>query len=118
MFNNNFGYSKTQSSYDWSILPGVATKTTAENVSSKYYQYLVDETTGTYELVDSFPVPYSAYISSAQEAGDNIIIDSGSKNIFGEYDSDHNLIRSFTLDHESFIYRVYKYDFIGFWFPK
>lgn len=118
MFNNNFGYSKTQSSYDWSILPGVATKTTAENVSSKYYQYLVDETTGTYELVDSFPVPYSAYISSAQEVGDNIIIDSGSKNIFGEYDSDHNLIRSFTLDHESFIYRVYKYDFIGFWFQK
>lgn len=30
--------------------------------------------------------------------------------IWGEYDSEDDLIRSFTMEKESFIYRVYKYE--------
>lgn len=33
-----------------------------------------------------------------------------------EYDKDHELIAQYTMDTEKFIYRVYKYDFQGFYF--
>lgn len=85
MFNNNYGVSATQD-YDWTQIDGIYTTsmsqmTTEEiaNASSYYYKYLVDENAGTYELVKSFAVPYSSFISSVQEIGDTIVVDSGAK---------------------------------------
>ena len=49
-------------------------------------------------------------MSSVQEIGNNIVADSGMQGVFGEYDSSGELIRSFTMEKESFIYRVYKYN--------
>ena len=65
MFNNNFGYSSTNKSYDWGQL-NIPTEVKDEDAVSKYYKYLVDETNGTYKMVDAFDVQYSAYVSSVQ----------------------------------------------------
>lgn len=125
MFNNNYGVSATQD-YDWTQIDGIYTTsmsqmTTEEiaNASSYYYKYLVDENAGTYELVKSFAVPYSSFISSVQEIGDTIVVDSGGQGIFGEYTQDGTLLKQFKMKINKYmIYRVYKYDFDGFYFNK
>lgn len=111
LFNNNLGVSESRPDYDWSVIPGIVTEQD-EEASSYYYKYKVDETAGTYELVQSFPVPYSGYVSSVQYYGQNIIVDSGMQGIFGEYDEEGNLLVQFRMEMAKyFIYRVYKYDF-------
>ena len=125
MFNNNYDVSAIQD-YDWTQIDGIYTTsmsqmTTEEiaNASSYYYKYLVDENAGTYELVKSFAVPYSSFISSVQEIGDTIVVDSGGQGIFGEYTQDETLLKQFKMKMNKYmIYRVYKYDFDGFYFNK
>lgn len=113
MFDNNIGISETRPDYDWSSI-GLK----VSSAVAKYYKYLVDENEGTFELVDSFKVPYSGYVSSAQETGDNVLVDSGLKGTFTEYDADHKAIVTYKMDYEKFIYRVFKYKFDGFYFEK
>lgn len=115
MFNNNIGVSSTNPDYDWDTA-GLTEDKAKEGEASYYYEYLVDEGTGSFELVDSFEVPYSGYVSSAQNIGDNTIMDSGFAGTFAEYDEDHELIASYKMNVEKFIYRVFKYDFEGFYF--
>ena len=80
-------------------------------------KYKINENDGTYSLVQSFEVPFSAYVSSTQEYDGNLIIDSGMQGIFGEYDSNGNLIQQFQMElADEYIYRVYKYDFQNFYF--
>lgn len=47
----------------------------------------------------------------------NIIIDSGMQGLLGEYDSSGNLLNQYQIKlSKYFVYRVYKYDFKGFYF--
>lgn len=116
LFDNNFGISESNPDYDWEQIDGIETSM-KDGKTSYYYKYKVDENNGTYSLVQSFAVPYSAYVSSAQEYDGNIIIDSGMQGIFGEYDSNGNLIQEFQMTlADEYIYRVYKYDFRNFYF--
>lgn len=115
--DNNIGISETRPDYDWSSI-GLKVSSAVDGKNSKYYKYLVDENEGTFELVDSFKVPYSGYVSSAQETGDNVLVDSGLKGTFTEYDADHKAIVTYKMDYEKFIYRVFKYKFDGFYFEK
>lgn len=117
MYNNNIGISETRSDFDWSSI-GLTNSKPYKGTTSYYYKYLVDEKKHTFELVDSFKVPYSGYVSSVQKMGNNTVIDSGFKGIFSEYDSDHKKIASFKMNMEKYIYRVYKYDFDGFYFSS
>lgn len=117
MFDNNIGISETRPDYDWSSI-GLKVSSAVDGKNSKYYKYLVDENEGTFELVDSFKVPYSGYVSSAQETGDNVLVDSGLKGTFTEYDADRKAIVTYKMDYEKFIYRVFKYKFDGFYFEK
>lgn len=117
MFDNNIGISETRPDYDWSSI-GLKVSSAVDGKNSKYYKYLVDENAGTFELVDSFKVPYSGYVSSAQELGDNVLIDTGLKGMFSEYDENHKVIATYKMNYEKFIYRVYKYNFDGFYFEK
>lgn len=118
LFNNNFGTSNSNPAYDWEQIDGIETSM-KEGEISYYYKYKVDENKGTYSLVQSFAVPYSAYVSSAQEYDGNIIIDSGMQGIFGEYDSNGNLVQEFQMKlADEYIYRVYKYDFKDFYFAE
>lgn len=115
MYNNNIGISDSNPDFDWTSA-GLSENTAKDGKISYYYKYLVDENAGTYKLADSFEVPYSGYVSSAQDIGSNTVVDSGFKGTFAEYDEDHNLIASYKMEMEKFIYRVYKYDFSGFYF--
>ena len=113
MFDNNVGIiTGTAGSFDWDSigLTHVEGTTDEEGVYSYYYKYLVDENEGTFELVESFEVPYSGYNSSTQEVGENVVVDSGMLGTFGEYDEDGVLIRQFTMEIDSLLYRVFKYD--------
>lgn len=110
MFNNNIGYSETRPDFDWTDL-NLTNTSGVDGDCSYYYKYLVDENKGTFELVDSFEVPYSGYVSSVQDLNGHTIVDSGLKGTFTEYDSGHKPIVTFTMDTEKFIYRVFKYEF-------
>lgn len=63
-------------------------------------------------------MPYSPYVSSAQELGNgNILIDSGMQGLFGVYGKDGTLLAQYRMAlSTSYIYRVYQYDFSGFFF--
>ena len=113
MYNNNVGISTdyvNEIDYEAEGLTHIEDTSDEEGVYSYYYKYLVDENAGTFELVDSFEVPYSGYNSSSQEYGDNIVIDSGMIGVIGEYDSEGELIRQYTMEIQTLLYRVYKYD--------
>lgn len=115
MFNNNIGISETRPGYDWSSI-GLTESSAKDGRTSYYYKYLVDENAGTFKLVDSFEVPYSGYVSSVQDLDGHTLVDSGLKGVFTEYDENHQAITTYQMDVEKFIYRVYKYDFNGFYF--
>ena len=112
MYNNNLGLSSAETSdFDYASV-GLTNNSAAggDDSYSYYYRYLVDENEGTFELVESIEVPYSAFLSSAQEIGDNVITGSGIAGQFAEYDEDGELIRSFDIEVETYFYRVFKYD--------
>ncbi len=118
MYNNNMAYSTTQPDYDWTQ-DGFANLTVTDaKEPSYYYNYKINENEKTVELVDSIAVPTSGIVSSAQTLPNgNIVTDSGVLGIFSEYDSEGKLIRSYYCQPISrFLYRVFKYDFKGFFF--
>ena len=120
LFDNNFGLSNTRPDYSWTDnIEGIDTGYT-EGTNSNYYKYLVDENAGTYKLVNPFEVPYSSIVSSAEEYSDGtIVIDSGMKGTWGVYSDDGTLIQQYKMKIlQSMIYRVYKYDFAGFYFAS
>lgn len=96
-------------------LAEIADKTAGK--TSKYMKYLVDEKTNSYKLVESFDVPYSAYVSSIQNYQNHIIVDSGQQATFAEYTSSGKMIQRFTQKTDTkYISRVYKYDFKNYYF--
>ncbi len=115
MFDNNLGTSLTMPKFDWKSI-GLTYSSPKDKGKSYYYKYKVDENNKTFELVDSFEVPYSAYMSSSQEYDGNIIIDSAQACVFSERNSDGKIIRNYKFDCESSIYRVFKYNFNGYYF--
>lgn len=84
---------------------------------SYMYKYLIDESEGTFELIQSFPVPYSSIVSNVDPLSNgNYAINSGKANVFSEYDSKGNLIRSYHYVSGNFAYRAFKDTFSNFWF--
>lgn len=118
LFNNNLGYSESRPDYDWSQIDQIATDLSS-GTTSYYYKYKVDENAGTYTMVQSFEVPFSGYVSSAQECEDTILVDSGMQGLIGEYKEDGTLVKQFQMNlSKYYIYRVYKYDFSGYLFTE
>ena len=117
MFINNYGNSTSYDNFDYTVITNVGTvDKPAEN--SYYYRYLVDEGEGTYELVDSFTVPYSNVLGSTQEVDGNRVVCSGTIGVFGEYDADGNLIVEYkvAVPENDQLYHVFKYKMDGYWF--
>ena len=124
MFNNNFTYSGTRPQIKWDNYKGTGSYGVPAG-ASKYYRYLVDTNAKTFTLVKEFDVPYSPYVSSAENYGDNFVVASGSVGkgnqsacYYGEYDQDGNLIRQFDFKDGNYVYRVYKYAFENFYFAE
>lgn len=116
MYNNNNATISTRD-YDYESdanYDGTYSGTKGEE--SYYYQYLVDENAGTFTLTDSLPVTYSGYVSSVQQLGDHLLVDSGSAFEASEFDGDHNLIQTLSGSGATWWYRVFKYDYSGYWF--
>ena len=117
MYDNNYYANSTRTDDYEPVLPeSVSTDLMGDEKPSHVYWYLVDENAGTYELVNSFDVPYSSIVSSVQIAGDNYVVNSGVSNVFGEYDSEGNMIRQFKYECTMQGYRVMKDTFEGYWF--
>ena len=116
MFNNNYGRVTAFPEFDWSSYKDLSPSSNPKTGTSYYSKYLVDEKNGTYTLAQEFKLPYSSIVSSVQHLGGNIPYSSGRSKIFGEYDKDGNLIKSFRYDAQQFSYRVLKYNFKGFYF--
>lgn len=117
MFNNNYGNSTSYEEFDYSAISNVGNLDQAAD-NSFYYQYLVDEDGKTYEIKDSFAVPYSNVLGSTQKVDGNTVVCSGAAGVFGEYDASGNLITEYkvTVPEEDYLYRVYKYRMDGYWF--
>ena len=119
MFNNNSAIMNSRTNFSWANYPNSGGATTSSDYQSSYYKYLVNENTGSYQLVKKISLPYSPFISSVQTKDNNVVTDSGMTATFAEYDADGNLIQSFeTTGSTKFIYRVYKYDFNNFYFAN
>lgn len=107
MYNNNFGSAKTLPKFNWKKYKGVGSY--RKGKASYYYKYLVDETKKTYQLVQSFKVPYSSVVSGVQHVDGNITFSSGMDHTYGEYDSQGRLICMYRYKAKRYAYRVMKY---------
>ena len=87
-----------------------------EGEESYYVKYLVNEEKGTYQLIERIPVTYSGYVSSVQELNNTLLIDSGSAFTAVELDQNNQIIQTLKGTGDTWWYRVFKYDYIGFWF--
>ena len=100
--------------YDW-FEDAIGNAGTPE-LNSYYYKYLIDENAGTFELVESIPVAYSGYISSVEDIGSTKVICSGIATETVILDENNELIQSMTSNYDYWWYRVFGYDYQGFWF--
>ena len=117
MFDNNYWVNGTRDDYEIEDLPEeVGTVLASDSLKSHVYVYLVDEGEKIFSLVHAFDVPYSSIVSNVTPCGDNLVVNSGTANVFGEYDVNGGLIRQFSYTCELQTYRVMKDDFAGFWF--
>lgn len=115
-YNNNNTVCSTRD-YDYSNETNYEGASIGVNGEQSYYdKYLVDEKSGTFELVNRISVTYSGYVSSVQELDDNIIVDSGSAFEASEFDSNNQLIQTVIGTGDTWWYRVFKYDFNNYWF--
>ncbi|MCD8028589.1 MAG: aryl-sulfate sulfotransferase [Erysipelotrichaceae bacterium] len=119
MFNNNFTKCSSRG-YDYTLddnYYGTYSNVEEDDAESYIYVYLIDENEGTFELNYSLPVAYSAYVSSYQLLDNgNILVDSGFAFAAAEYDSEGELIQTLNGMGDQWWYRVFKYDYSGFWF--
>ncbi len=84
------------------------------NNKSYYYKYLIDETAGTYIRKETKGFSKTKDEGNITKADGVYIYCNASNNKFVETDTAGRLIKEFTIKQD--LYRVYKYDWKGFWF--
>ena len=115
MFNNNIGISTTVPKFNWASIC-LKYSSPKDNGKSYYYKYKIDENANTFELVDKYEVPFSAYMSSVQNYNDSTIVNSAQACTFSERASAGSIKRSYKVNCKSSIYRVFKYRFSNYYF--
>ena len=64
VYDNNYYAMSSRDDFQVEVPEEVGTANMEDGVNSHVYYYLVDETAGTFTLVDSFDVPYSSLVSN------------------------------------------------------
>lgn len=119
IYNNNYWSLNTRDDFEMEVADTVGTDLYGDgSETSQVYIYRIDENARTFELTDSFDVPYSSIVSDGVHCdnSDNWVVNSGVSMVFGEYDLEGVLIREYKYDCTMQNYRTFKYDMTGFWF--
>lgn len=82
--------------------------------NSYYYKYLVDETAGTYALLEKERLPRNEKGGNVTPYEESFLYCRSGDHVFEEIDKEGRQIRSFRV--KGALYRVYKNDWKGFWF--
>ena len=112
VFDNNLGAAESYPKFDWGKLGAAVVTDYSKGEHSFARRFAVNEQARTYTLTEQFEVPFSGYVSSVQNVGDagSVLVDSGQKKTFTEYDRYGLPIRTYEMAAEKYIYRVYKYE--------
>ena len=90
-----------------------------KGTSSYFCRFLVNETARTVEQTECVPLTYSGYEGSVQLLPNgNLLSDCAGRFTYSEYNADRELLCSFTATGDSYLGRVFKYEFKGFYFEK
>lgn len=119
VYNNNYWSLNSRDDFELDVADGVGTDLYGDGTeTSQVYIYRIDENAGTFELTDSFDVPYSSIVSNGSRCGTsgNWTVNSGVSMVFGEYDAEGVLIREYKYECTMQNYRTFKYDMTGVWF--
>ena len=119
VYNNNYWSLNSRDDFELDVADSVGTDLYGDGTeTSQVYIYRIDENAGTFELTDSFDVPYSSIVSNGSRCGTsgNWTVNSGASMVFGEYDAEGVLIREYKYECTMQNYRTFKYDMTGFWF--
>lgn len=88
--------------------------TSGQKNNSYYYKYLVDESAGTYALLEKERLTWNEKGGNVTPYDESFLYCRSGDHIFEETGKDGRQIRSFHVKGE--LYRVYKNDWKGFWF--
>lgn len=119
IYNNNYWSLNTRDDFELEVADSVGTDLYGDgSETSQVYVYRIDENARTFELANSFDVPYSSIVSDGVHCDNsqNWVVNSGVSMVFGEYDPDGVLIREYKYECTMQNYRTFKYDMTGFWF--
>ena len=88
--------------------------TSGQKNNSYYYKYLVDESAGTYALLEKERLTWNEKGGNVTPYDESFLYCRSGDHIFEETGKDGRQIRSFQV--KGALYRVYKNDWKGFWF--
>lgn len=88
--------------------------TSGQKNNSYYYKYLVDESAGTYALLEKERLTWNEKGGNVTPYDESFLYCRSGDHIFEETGKDGRQIRSFQV--KGTLYRVYKNDWKGFWF--
>lgn len=88
--------------------------TSGQKNNSYYYKYLVDESAGTYALLEKERLTWNEKGGNVTPYDESFLYCRSGDHIFEETGKDGRQIRSFHV--KGTLYRVYKNDWKGFWF--
>lgn len=117
LYDNHIGGTESRPELDYTEVAEDLGSSLKKGTASYFCRYLVNETARTWELLETVPLDYSGYRSSAQvtEEG-HLITDTAGRFAYSEFDEARNLIRKYTASGTEYLARVFKYDFAGFYF--
>lgn len=117
LYDNHIGGTESRPELDYSLMADDLGTSLKKGTSSYFCRYLINETAKTWQSEETVSLEYSGYAGSAQVTSDGYLVtDTAGRFRYSEFDSERNLICSYTSAGKEYLARVFKYDFKGFYF--